>query len=109
MVDADIEVRVRVPDGVALAVYRVVQESLTNVVKHAGGDRCEVTVRADRAEIRAEIVDHGVRQGASGGGHGVIGMRERVLMYGGTFAAGPVPEGGFAVRAVLPLKDGEAR
>lgn len=109
VVEANIDVPVRVPDGVALAVHRVVQESLTNVVKHAGGGRCEVTVRADRSEVRAAIVDDGVRQAASAGGHGLIGMRERVLMYGGTFSAGPVPEGGFAVRAVVPFDGGEPR
>lgn len=109
VVEANIDVPVRVPDGVALAVHRVVQESLTNVVKHAGGGRCEVTVRADRSEIRAEIVDDGVRRAASAGGHGLIGMRERVLMYGGSFSAGPVPEGGFAVRAVVPVDGGEPR
>lgn len=106
-VDADIAVPVRVPDGVALAVYRVAQEALSNVRKHAGGGRCAVTVRADSTEIRVEVLDNGTRQEVSSGGHGLIGMRERVLMYGGTFSAGPVPEGGFAVRAVVPL--GERR
>lgn len=106
-VDADIAVPVRVPDGVALAVYRVAQEALSNVRKHAGGGRCAVTVRADSTEIRVEVLDNGTRQEVSSGGHGLIGMRERILMYGGTFSAGPVPEGGFAVRAVVPL--GERR
>lgn len=106
-VDADIAVPVRVPDGVALAVYRVAQEALSNVRKHADGGRCAVTVRADSTEIRVEVLDNGTRQEVSSGGHGLIGMRERILMYGGTFSAGPVPEGGFAVRAVVPL--GERR
>jgi signal transduction histidine kinase len=86
-----------------------VQESLTNVVKHADRARCSVTVRADRREVSAEVTDDGARQAYADGGHGLIGMRERVLMYGGTFTAGPVPEGGFAVRAVLPFEAGEPR
>ncbi len=106
-VDADIDVPMRLPDGLALAVYRIVQESLTNVVKYANPGRCAVIVRADRREVRAEVTDDGVRQADAGAGHGLIGMRERVLMYGGTFAAGSVPEGGFAVRAVLPFEAGE--
>ncbi|MFF8657766.1 sensor histidine kinase [Streptomyces huasconensis] len=98
------------PAGTALSVYRIVQESLTNVVKHAGdGTRCQVTVAVDaRGEVRIEVVDDGA--GSAGttvrpqlaGGHGLVGMRERVMMYGGTLTAGPRPEGGFAVSACLP-------
>jgi signal transduction histidine kinase len=108
-VDATVDAPARVPAGVALAVYRVAQESLTNVVKHAGGGRCTVTVRHDRDTITAEVVDDGPHRPGGNPGHGLIGMRERVLMYGGTFTAGPSPTGGFAVKAVLPYAKGTSR
>lgn len=101
---------VGLPAGTALAVYRIVQEALTNVVKHAGdGTRCQVTITADsRGEVRIEVADDGAGNPAATdrvelrGGHGLVGMRERVLVYGGTLAAGPRPGGGFAVSARLP-------
>ncbi|MER6996323.1 histidine kinase [Streptomyces sp. NPDC000410] len=101
----------RLPDGVGLAVHRIVQEALTNVVKHAPrGTRCRVLVEANGYEVRIEVTDDGRRPAGPAlpgpGGHGIIGMRERVAMYGGTFAAGPRPEGGFVVAATLPYKEG---
>ncbi|MFJ9030482.1 sensor histidine kinase [Streptomyces sp. NPDC102274] len=98
------------PTGTALTVYRIVQEALTNVVKHAGeGTHCQVTITADsRGEVRIEVVDDGAGKAAASdrtdlrGGHGLVGMRERVMMYGGTLAVGPRPGGGFAVSARLP-------
>jgi signal transduction histidine kinase len=95
------------PAGVDLAAYRVVQEALTNVLKHGGGAPTEVLVhyRADAVEIR--IADRGdgaldVRLG--GGGHGLVGMRERVRVYGGDVHADRRRGGGFEVRATLPLE-----
>ncbi|MGW2346683.1 sensor histidine kinase [Streptomyces sp. NPDC001661] len=101
---------VGLPAGTALAVYRIVQEALTNVVKHVGdGTHCQVTITVDsRGEVRIEVVDDGAGNAAAtdrgelSGGHGLVGMRERVMMYGGTLAAGPRPGGGFAVSACLP-------
>ncbi|MEU4116737.1 sensor histidine kinase [Kitasatospora sp. NPDC028055] len=101
---------VGLPAGTALAVYRIVQEALTNVVKHAGdGTHCQVTITVDpRGEVGIEVVDDGAGNAAASnraeltGGHGLVGMRERVMMYGGTLAAGPRPGGGFAVSARLP-------
>ncbi|MEU0688786.1 sensor histidine kinase [Streptomyces uncialis] len=101
---------VGVPAGTALAVYRIVQEALTNVVKHAGdGTSCRVTVTVgSRGDVSVEVVDDGAGHPAvsgraePGGGHGLVGMRERVTLYGGTLAAGPRPGGGFAVSARLP-------
>ncbi|MDA3642430.1 sensor histidine kinase [Saccharopolyspora indica] len=95
------------PAGTALTVYRIVQEALTNVVKHAGGGtRCQVTITVDsRGEAHVEVVDDGAAapdQAGLRGGHGLVGMRERVMMYDGTLAAGPRPGGGFAVSARLP-------
>ncbi|GAA2229494.1 hypothetical protein GCM10010232_14710 [Streptomyces amakusaensis] len=92
------------PEGVGLAAYRIVQEALTNVLRHAGpGAVGRVAVRAEDGEVRLTVRDDG-RPGLSYGppGHGMVGMRERVALYGGTFTAGPVPGGGFEVRAVLP-------
>ncbi|MBE3010017.1 sensor histidine kinase [Microbispora sp. NEAU-D428] len=98
------------PAGTALTVYRIVQEALTNVIKHAGGGtHCQVAITADaRGGVHVEVVDDGAgnapasgRAGLSGG-HGLVGMRERVMMYGGTLEAGPRPGGGFAVSARLP-------
>ncbi|WP_369200267.1 sensor histidine kinase [Streptomyces sp. PU-14G] len=98
------------PAGRALTVYRIVQEALTNVVKHAGdGTQCEVAITADcGGGVHIEVVDDGAGSAAvSGrtdlrGGHGLLGMRERAMMYGGTLEAGPRPGGGFAVSARLP-------
>ncbi|MEU4830793.1 sensor histidine kinase [Streptosporangium sp. NPDC023615] len=97
------------PAGVALSVYRIVQQALTNVVTHAGPTRCAVTVDVDGRAAVIEVVDEGPRHGVPPradhgrrGGHGLIGMRERARMYGGTFSAGPRPEGGFRVAARLP-------
>jgi signal transduction histidine kinase len=104
-VDLAVEGSAELPDGVELSVYRIVQEGLTNVVKHAAPARCRVSVTVDSGEARIEIVDDGpgVRTlPGSASGHGLVGMRERVTMYGGDFAAGPRAEGGFAVSARLP-------
>ncbi|TDD59751.1 sensor histidine kinase [Actinomadura rubrisoli] len=96
------------PESVALSAYRIVQEAVTNVVKHAAPAHCRVLVHADGHRLRIEVTDDGpgvrVLPGgvAPGEGHGLIGMRERVMMYGGDFTAGPRPQGGFAVSAAFP-------
>jgi signal transduction histidine kinase len=92
------------PEGVGLAVYRIVQEAVTNVVRHAAPARCRVTVSVGEDDVRVEVTNDGpVVRLAGPSGHGLIGMRERVAMYGGTFTAGPRPSGGFAVSATIPL------
>jgi signal transduction histidine kinase len=98
------------PAGLQLALYRVVQESLTNVVKHAGTDHCRVALGFTPAAATVEITDAGAgpydfgQIGAPGHqGHGIAGMRERVTMYGGELHAGSLPAGGFRVTAGLPL------
>lgn len=105
-VDLYVEPGLTITDGLAFVVYRLVQESLTNVIKHAGPTRCRVAVSTyGRRELVVEVIDNG--RGEAPGwsdGHGLAGMRERVTMYGGTFSAGPEPGGGFAVRARLPWK-----
>ncbi|MFF3959607.1 sensor histidine kinase [Streptomyces sp. NPDC001890] len=97
------------PDGVALAVYRIVQEALTNVAKHAAPDsRCRVDVAANGRDVRIDITDDGGGRAPltkTTDGHGIVGMRERVAVYGGTLTTGPRPEGGFAVRASLPYEE----
>ena len=95
------------PTSVDLAAYRIVQESLTNVMKH-GGPIAFVTVSYAAADLRIEVCDDGRAGGsvappAGTAGQGVIGMRERVAVYGGEFSAGPRPTGGFRVEARLPL------
>jgi signal transduction histidine kinase len=110
--------RQEVPPGIDLAAFRIVQEALTNVVKHSGAPRCNVTVSYLEDALSVEITDEGrgspvpatvgAEEGAElTGGHGLIGMRERVSLYGGLLAAGPLPERGFQVSARLPLRDGE--
>ncbi|GAA3262637.1 sensor histidine kinase [Nonomuraea helvata] len=107
-VEVDLTVReeTALPPAVAVSVYRIVQQALTNVITHAAPTRCSVTVDIDGREAVIEVVDDGSRHGrpprARHGGHGLIGMRERVKMYGGTFHAGRRPEGGFRVSARLP-------
>ncbi|MGA3541835.1 sensor histidine kinase [Micromonosporaceae bacterium DT194] len=94
-----------VPESVGLAVYRIVQEAVTNVVKHAAPAACRATVTVTAGEVRVEVTDDGRRPVLAGGkGHGLIGMRERVALHGGEFRAGPRAGGGFAVTARLPYR-----
>ncbi|MEU5959655.1 sensor histidine kinase [Micromonospora parva] len=94
-----------VPESVGLAVYRIVQEAVTNVVKHAAPAGCRATVTVRPDEVRVEVTDDGRRPVLLGGeGHGLIGMRERVALHGGEFRAGPRADGGFAVTASLPYR-----
>ncbi|MER5650530.1 sensor histidine kinase [Streptosporangium sp. NPDC002524] len=92
------------PEGVELSVYRIVQEALTNVVRHAAPARCRVSVEASGGEVLVEVSDDGPgeRLLPGGPGHGLIGMRERVAMYGGSLTAGRRPEGGFGISARIP-------
>jgi signal transduction histidine kinase len=96
------------PPGVDLSAYRIVQEALTNALKHAGPARARVVVRYRADDLELEIADDGAGAGDSSvPGYGLIGMRERVSVYGGEFQAGMQPGGGYALRVRLPL--GSAR
>jgi signal transduction histidine kinase len=98
-------VRGPLPPGLDLSAYRIVQEALTNARKHAGDARAEVRLRYRPDALEIEVLDDGPGSGdGAGGGHGLIGMRERVAVFGGSLETGPRPGGGFAVRAILPLK-----
>jgi signal transduction histidine kinase len=93
-----------VPLGADLSAYRIVQEGLTNARKHAGDARATVTIRYGDRELEVEVADDGRRsENEDGGGHGLVGMRERVALFGGELDAGPQTGGGFRVRARLPL------
>jgi len=98
-----------VPPGVDLTAYRIVQEALTNVLKHAGPARATVEIDYVPGAIHLVIADNGrgVNGRATDGGHGLIGMRERVGVYGGTLSTGPAPGGGFRVDAELPYGEAE--
>lgn len=122
-----VEVRVRgvrreLPQGIDLAAFRIVQEALTNVVKHADAPCCTVTIGYHEDELSVEVTDdgrgcpvpaaagtgtgsHGEPGAEPAGGHGLIGMRERVSLYGGELTAQPLPERGFRVAARLPIGD----
>jgi len=93
------------PEGAELAAYRVVQESLTNTRKHAGlAASAAVTVAYEPHGLIVQISDNGIATPITGpAGHGLTGMRERIEMYGGLVSAGPLPDGGFRVRAWLPF------
>jgi signal transduction histidine kinase len=90
--------------GVELAGFRIVQEALTNTLKHAGPATAAVRLRYAEEALEIEVVDDGRGGRINGSGHGLIGMRERVTLYGGALDAGPRPGGGFAVRARLPAE-----
>ena len=93
------------PPGIDLTAYRLVQEGLTNARKHANAQHTEVRLRYASDGIEVEISDDGAGAAAAvGGGQGLAGMRERVSIYGGDFEAGPRPEGGFRLRARLPVE-----
>src|SRR5262249_30783519 len=96
------------PAAVDVSVYRIVQEALTNVLKHAGRARADVTIGCAEEAVTIEITDNGTGppyNQTQAGGYGLAGMRERVAVFGGELCAGPRPSGGFAVRARLPLGD----
>ncbi|SED45545.1 sensor histidine kinase [Streptomyces sp. TLI_105] len=100
-----------VPQAVDLSAYRIVQEALANVVRHAPGASTRVSVRADEGWLTVLVVNgpsleegSGVERGAPGTGHGLVGMRERVRLTGGSLDTGPLPDGGFRVAARLPLR-----
>jgi signal transduction histidine kinase len=112
----DVDLRVEgeprpVPAGVGLSAYRIVAEALTNTLKHAGPARARVCLAwsADRLDI--EVADEGPAAGVTvpartrpdSGGHGLVGMRERAVLYGGELEAGPTADGGYRVVARLPL------
>jgi signal transduction histidine kinase len=101
-----------VSEAVQLSAYRVIQEALTNTLRHAGASRAEIAVRCAARALEVEVVDNGRPPSSADGsartGHGLIGMRERVHIFGGELEAGPLNEGGFRVRAVFPL-DGRPR
>jgi signal transduction histidine kinase len=97
--------RPEMPASQELAVYRIVQEALTNTVKHAAATRADISIGYHPHGVEVRVVDDGrgphARQGDAG--HGLSGIRERVAMFGGTLASGPGPDGGFQVHAHLPL------
>ncbi|MBB5782536.1 sensor histidine kinase [Nonomuraea jabiensis] len=102
------------PAAVDRSAFRIVQESVTNVLRHAGTDRCQVTIDYGDEELRIDVADagrdattqaaaHDPAMPSAGSGHGIAGMRERVALLNGDFSAGPRPGGGFRVTARLPL------
>jgi signal transduction histidine kinase len=96
----------RLPPGVDLSVFRVVQEALTNVLKHSQAATAQVGVRFEEDAVAIDVADDGVGDGdASPGGHGLAGMRERLALYGGRLEYGRRSGGGFEVRALLPIGD----
>jgi signal transduction histidine kinase len=106
-VDLRIEGEARqLPVGIELSAYRIVQEALTNALKHAGRAHASVAIRYGPDSLELEICDDGPGSEAPvpGGGHGLVGMRERVALYGGWFDARGDPGGGFAVRVLLPVR-----
>jgi signal transduction histidine kinase len=98
-----------VPPGVDLSAFRIVQEALTNALTHAGPAQARVVLRYKADELELEISDDGPGTGdGSGSGYGLVGMRERVLVYGGELQAGRQPGGGYALRVRLPFRSARA-
>jgi signal transduction histidine kinase len=96
------------PRGIDLSAYRIVQEGLTNALKHAHASDADVTVRYRPDELEIEVRDNGQGSATNGGlGHGLIGIRERVMIYGGRMTAGTSVEGGFVLSTRLPLAEDE--
>jgi signal transduction histidine kinase len=112
--DAGLPVEVRItgqrhtlPATVDLAAYRIVQESLTNVLRHAGPAKASVRLGYSADQLEIEVTDDGRgREPGEQGGHGIAGMHERAIAFGGELNAGPRPDGGFSVRARIPLAAG---
>jgi signal transduction histidine kinase len=97
------------PRGLDLSAYRIVQEGLTNALKHARASDADVIVRYRPDEVEIEVRDNGNgRAGGDGMGHGLVGIRERVKIYGGEMTAGTEPEGGFVLSTRLPVVEDRA-
>jgi signal transduction histidine kinase len=95
--------RQSIPPDVDLSAYRIIQEAVTNVIRHAGADHCKVLIDQDDRELSIEITDNGRGGVIACPGYGIVGMRERAGLLGGQLAAGPRPGGGFRVAARLPV------
>jgi signal transduction histidine kinase len=111
--DAGLAVKLRMdgeprelPPGADLSAYRIVQEALTNVIKHAGNARAEVSIRYGPSALELNVTDDGPGPSQNGvGGHGLVGMRERVALFGGELVTGTGPGGrGYSLRALLPFE-----
>ena len=92
------------PAGVDLSAFRIIQEALTNTIKHARASRAHVSLRYAGDGLEVEVIDDGTATNGCGRGRGIVGMRERAALVGGELSAGPRPAGGFAVRAWMPLE-----
>jgi signal transduction histidine kinase len=98
------------PPVIELTAYRVIQEALTNVIRHSGADRCHVALGYGASQLSIEVTNPAIGPRVpladpAAAGHGLIGMRERVIMLDGKFSARPTASGGFAVIATMPLAE----
>jgi signal transduction histidine kinase len=91
------------PADIDLSAFRIIQEAVTNVVRHAGTGQCQVVIGQQDGQLSIEVTDSGRGGSAAGTGYGITGMRERAALLGGDFSAGPCPGGGFRVAARLPV------
>jgi signal transduction histidine kinase len=91
------------PADIDLSAFRIIQEAVTNVVRHAGTSRCRVLIDQQDGQLSIEVTDSGHGSSMAGTGYGITGMRERAALLGGDFSAGPRPGGGFRVTARLPV------
>jgi signal transduction histidine kinase len=100
--------RAPLPRAIDLSAYRIVQEGLTNALKHARASQADVTIRYRPDELELQVVDNGHGAATTNGlGHGLVGIRERVKIYGGEMSTGAAPAGGFVLTARLPVDGAE--
>ncbi len=105
-VQVDVEWRGRreqLPADIDLSAFRIIQEAVTNVVRHAGTDQCRVLIDQQDGQLSIEVTDSGRGGSVAGTGYGIVGMRERAALLSGDFSAGPRPGGGFGVAVRLPV------
>jgi signal transduction histidine kinase len=91
------------PADIDASAFRIIQEAVTNVVRHAGTGQCRVSISQQDGQLSIEVTDSGRGGSGAGTGYGITGMRERAALLGGDFSAGPRPGGGFRVTARLPV------
>ncbi len=108
-IDLELDGAGRLPIGVELSSYRIVQEALTNALKHAPGSPVRIRLARHGSELEIEVRNGRADSAALAlvpSGHGLVGLRERVSLFGGTLDAGPTPDGGFVLAATLPVTPG---